>query len=149
MKGYKIILFLLIFSAVSSAWMNSGNKYIPVFLPNGEKITAELAVTDEERQRGLMFRDELGENQGMLFIFKSEGFYSFWMKNVNFSIDILWLNADKRIVHIEENVPPCKNEPCPSYTPDLPALYVLELKAGSVKENCLNLYQRLEFIIPF
>ncbi len=142
-------LVFLFLSVYLQPVLNSEEKFISLFLPNGKKITVELAITDEERQRGLMFREPLNEEQGMLFIFKREGFYSFWMKNVNFSIDILWLNEDKRIVHIEKNVPPCRREPCPSYSPDLPALYVLELKAGSVVENCLELFERLEFILSY
>ncbi|RLE03514.1 MAG: hypothetical protein DRJ11_04065 [Candidatus Aminicenantes bacterium] len=124
------------------------NKFIPVFLPDGQKIVAELAVTPWERQRGLMFREELAANEGMLFIFEEDGLYSFWMKNMKFPLDILWLDKNKKIVHIEENVPPCQAEPCPSYTPSLPARYVLELKAGSVKSHSLQLFQQVEFILP-
>lgn len=123
-------------------------KFIPVFLPDGQKIIAELAVTPWERQQGLMFREELTAEQGMLFVFEEDGLYSFWMKNMKFPLDILWLDKNKRIVHIEENVPPCTTEPCPSYTPSLPARYVLELKAGSVQSHSLKLFQKIEFILP-
>lgn len=123
-------------------------KFIPVFLPQGQKIIAELAVTPEERQKGLMFREELAAEEGMLFLFEEEGIYSFWMKNMKFPIDIIWLDKDKRIVHIEENVPPCPVEPCPAYTPSRPACYVLELKAGSSQNYSLKIYDQLEFVIP-
>ena len=123
-------------------------KFIKIFFPNGQSVTAELAVTDEERQLGLMHRQEILADQGMLFIFKEEGTYSFWMKNMEFSLDILWLDRGKRIVHIERNVPPCEREPCPSYPPRLPAMYVLELKAGSVDEHQLKLFDRIDFVLP-
>ena len=136
-----IFIFALTFVACSK-------KFVKVFLPNGVSLTAELAVTDEERQLGLMHREKIDSDQGMLFIFEEEDRYSFWMKNMKFSIDMLWLDREKRIVHIERNVPPCKNLPCPSYSPPIPAMYVLELKAGSSDKNNLRLYDRLEFILP-
>lgn len=122
-------------------------KFIKVFLPNGVTITAQLAVSDEERQQGLMFREKINADQGMLFIFEEEAIHSFWMKNMEFPIDILWLDHEKRIVHVEHRVPPCEREPCPSYTPSVPGMYVLELKAGSVKKHGLRLYDELIFVL--
>lgn len=135
------LLFSMLYCAVS-------REYTKVFLPNQFSLTAELAVTDEERQLGLMFREKINWDQGMLFVFKREGIYSFWMKNMRFSIDILWLDREKRIVHLETNVPPCPNDPCPSYSSSYPALFVLELKAGSVDKHQLKLYDKIEFILP-
>lgn len=126
----------------------SPKKFVKVFFPNEFSLTAELAVTDEERQLGLMFREGINWDQGMLFVFEEEGIRSFWMKNMRIFLDFLWLNEEKRIVHIETHVPPCKKEPCPSYSPGVPAMYVLELKAGSVEKNQLKLYDKIEFILP-
>jgi hypothetical protein len=124
------------------------NKFIKVYFPDGFSVTAELAVTDEERQQGLMFREKINDDQGMLFIFEDEAIYSFWMKNMRFPIDILWLDAQKRIVHLESRVPPCQSDPCPSYVPDAAATYVLELKSGSAEKHGLKLYDRIEFVLP-
>lgn len=121
------------------------DKFVKIYLPQGGSITAELAVTDEERQRGLMFRETLLPDQGMLFVFETEDFYSFWMKNTLIPLDLLWLDKDRRIVHIARNVPPCKADPCPSYPPDRPGLYVLELAAGSADRLGLKIFDRLEF----
>lgn len=126
----------------------SSRKYVKVFLPNQFSLTAELAVTDEERQVGLMFREKINWDQGMLFVFKREGIYSFWMKNVRFPIDILWLDREKSIVHLDTHVPICPIEPCPTYSPSSPALFVLELKAGSAEKHQLKLYDKIEFILP-
>jgi len=123
------------------------SKFIRVTLPDGFQVTAELAVTEEQRQRGLMFREQMKEDQGMLFIFETEDIYAFWMKNMRFSLDLLWLDSEHRIVHVEENVPPCANEPCPSYEPSRPARFVLELVSGSVKKHHLRLGDRLEFFL--
>jgi uncharacterized membrane protein (UPF0127 family) len=122
-------------------------KHTQVFLPGGEVIYAELAVTDQERELGLMFRESINADQGMLFVFEREGIYSFWMKNMKISIDIIWLDKDKRIVYIEKNVPPCETEDCPSYAPAALSKYVLEIKSGFSEEYELELYDRLEFIL--
>lgn len=133
MKKYIFFFFFL-----SLLLFSFEKKFTKVFLPNGKIITAELAVTDEERARGLMFRKEIPEDYGMLFIFEIEEKHGFWMKNTLIPLDILWLDSKKRIVHIEENVPPCKKEPCPVYYPSKPGLYVLELKGGKSKREDLK-----------
>jgi uncharacterized membrane protein (UPF0127 family) len=92
----------------------------------------DVARTDEARMQGLMARPGLDQGKGMFFIFDTEAVYPFWMKNMNFAIDIIWLSRDKRVVHIASDVPPCSTEPCPVYTPFASALYVLEVPAGDV-----------------
>ncbi len=138
------ILYVL---SMSPSFFALSQAYIRVFLPDGQALTAELAASPEQRQTGLMFREKINPDQGMLFLFESEGRHSFWMKNMKFAIDILWLDRDKRIVHIEENVPPCESEDCPSYVTETPALYVLELAAGCAELYGLKLYQRIDFIL--
>ena len=139
--------FILLVFVISAGNFYAKQKFIRIFFPKGGSITAELAVTDLERMQGLMFRESIAEDQGMLFIFKKEDIHSFWMKNMKFAIDIIWLDREKRIVHIEHRVPPCRNEPCPSYAPDLPAQYVLELKAGMAEKKGLKLFERIDFIL--
>lgn len=124
------------------------DRFVKVFLPNGKAVTAELAITPREREKGLMYRESLAPDQGMLFVFEEEDLYSFWMKNTLIPLDIIWLNSHRQIVHIEKNVPPCPGDPCPSYTPRYPALYVLELKAGQAEENGLKLFDQLSFVLP-
>ena len=94
----------------------------------------ELAKTQEERQRGLMHRQSLDENSGMFFIFDNEDLHSFWMKNTLVPLDIIWINKENKIVHIEHNVPPCIADPCSSYTPKEKAIYVLEVNGGLAEE---------------
>lgn len=145
-----LTLVLLSLMAISSLYCQASHKdrFIKVYLPNGKEITVELAVNPEERERGLMFREELEPDQGMLFVFEEEDLYSFWMKNTLIPLDIIWLNSHLQIVHIEKNVPPCPREPCPGYLPRYPALYVLELKAGQAEANDLKLYERISFVLP-
>jgi uncharacterized membrane protein (UPF0127 family) len=123
-------------------------QFVKIYFPDGDSVTAELAVTPEERALGLMFRQKLEFEQGMLFVFEEEGVRSFWMKNMLIPLDLVWLDKDKRIVYLEQNVPPCKREPCPTYTSHIPAMFVLELSAGSVAARKLNILDRLDFILP-
>jgi hypothetical protein len=143
----RIFPVLLIALAVCSLARTPSEDYIQVFFPNGKIITAELAASDAERARGLMNREIINPDQGMLFVFDYEGVHSMWMKNMLIPLDFLWLDREQRIVHIEENVPPCKRDPCPSYASKIPAMYVLELKAGSIKQNGLNLYDKIDFVL--
>lgn len=148
-KKFAAVFLLGMIISGAQIWSeNKGKEYVKVFFPDGFSVTAELAVTDEERQQGLMFRRNINPDQGMIFVFQEEDLHSFWMRNMNFPLDILWLDAEKRIVHIESGVPPCQDWPCPSYSPPVPASYVLELKAGSVRKHQLKLYEQLDFILP-
>jgi len=146
-RASQLLIFSLLFLQNLCTAQTQGKRFIKMFLPDGYAITAELAVTDEERQLGLMHRKKINPDQGMLLVFERENFYSIWMKNMKIPLDILWLDREKRIVHIERDVPPCKEDPCPTYTSRFPAIYVLELKAGSVKEHKLKMYDRIDFVL--
>lgn len=94
---------------------------------------SEVMATPQGREKGLMYRESMPEDQGMLFIFDQPGEYVFWMKNMTFPIDIVWLDEEKRVVHTELDVPPCLKDPCPLYAPQAKALYVLEIAAGQIE----------------
>jgi len=96
----------------------------------------EIADTPEKQTKGLMYRESLDENRGMLFIFDKQGNYSFWMKNTLIPLDIIWLNENKEVVFMENNARPCK-ETCPSINPNQKAKYVLEINSGLA--NKINL----------
>ncbi len=94
---------------------------------NGMVLIADIAATDEQRTKGLSVKDRLDENEAMLFLFDYEAQHTFWMKNMKFPIDIIWIDSDKTVVYIEHNVKPCTSELfCPIYKPDHDSLYVLE-----------------------
>jgi uncharacterized protein len=90
-------------------------------------IDVELAETDEKRHRGLMFRDKMEENQGMLFIFDNEESQAFYMKNTLIPLDIIFINAKKQIVKIYKNTTPLSETDLPSFKP---CLYVVEVIGG-------------------
>lgn len=105
----------------------------------------EVVQKEEERARGLMFREFLDENKGMLFIFSDSRPHSFWMKNTLIPLDMIWIDYAQRIVDIIPGVPPCKADPCPVYTPKGSALYVLEVNAGLAQKAKMAVGERLEF----
>jgi uncharacterized protein len=121
---------------------------VTITYPNGARLLAEVADTPATRASGLMFRDRLASDRGMLFIFEEAGQWSFWMKNTRIALDILWLGRDKQIVYIEENVPGCRQDPCPEYKSTKEALYALELPAGTVKREKLAQGMKLQFDLP-
>jgi uncharacterized protein len=98
---------------------------------NGQVLVADIAATDEQRTKGLSVKDRLAENEAMLFVFDNEGEHTFWMKNMKFPIDIIWIDSDKAVVHIEHNLQPCNSDLlCPTYRPIDDSLYVLETVGG-------------------
>ena len=96
---------------------------------NGVVIQVEVANTLETRTQGLSNRKTLSEDTGMLFIFEQPDRYGFWMKNMNFALDIVWIDDQFKIIGIEKEVSP---ETFPQvFYPNQPIKYVLELPAGS------------------
>jgi len=99
-------------------------------------ILVELARTNLERQKGLSGRNKLPEGRGMLFIHDRDDIYGYWMPDMHFALDILWIASDMRVVHIEEDVRP---ESYPAlFTSPVPARYVLELPSGFVEKHSLT-----------
>jgi hypothetical protein len=96
----------------------------------------EIADTPEKLKTGLMYRDKLQPNQGMLFIFPEQEIRSFWMKNTYLPLDILFINSDSVIVSISQNTTPFSEN---SINSKAPSQYVLELNAGIVKKYDISL----------
>ena len=92
-------------------------------------IPVDLAITPDQQAKGLSIKNTINENEGMLFIFHTPSDYSFWMKDMKFPLDIVWINSNNEIVHIEKKLQPCVFFPlCPSYSPHSNSKYVLEGK---------------------
>jgi uncharacterized membrane protein (UPF0127 family) len=121
---------------------------VPLTLPSGTVLQVEVMVKDEDRAMGLMFRPSLARDRGMLFVFETEDFHGIWMKNCRFPIDILWLDPERRIVHLAESVPPCKADPCPVYNPLRRAAYVVELNAGQARREQAVVGAQVAFTLP-
>jgi uncharacterized membrane protein (UPF0127 family) len=109
-----------------------------IILPDRSAVIVEVASDDDTRQQGLMYRDHMADDRGMIFLFPQAGEYPFWMKNTLIPLDMIWIDADHRIVHISHDVPPCKADPCPNYPPNAKASSVLELAAGIAAKHHLR-----------
>ncbi len=118
-----------------------------VFVKQNLKISVEVADTPAAWAKGLMFRNSLAQDSGMLFMFPYESAQSFWMKNTLIPLDIIFISKDKQIIDIKENFQPCPSEQfiCPSYTSTAPSMYVLEVNAGFVKKHGIKIGDAVEF----
>ena len=143
-KSLHLVIPIFLISLSLSAAQPLPQKDITTVCIKDACIQAEVASTFEEREKGLMFRDSLPDNAGMLFIFEEEGLYSFWMKNMRFSLDIIWLDLNKKIVDIKENIPPC-SESCEILNPGNKAKYVLEVNAGFTRRNKIKAGEAVKF----
>ncbi|MEP6888179.1 MAG: DUF192 domain-containing protein [Nitrospirales bacterium] len=134
LRGCRLRLTCLVSLALSVSMQAAAgpDSLVQISTPNGATIQAEIADTTEKRAKGLMYRDSLAKDRGMLFTFAEPQLWTFWMKNTRIPLDIIWMDGKKRIVHIERNVPTCSrtDDGCPQYQPNDNAMYVLELAAG-------------------
>ena len=106
--------------------------------PDKTVVALEVARTEPERSRGLMFRTSMPEQAGMIFLFERPGVYPFWMKNTLISLDMFWTDTTGKVVWIAESVPPCQADPCPEYPPKAVASYVIETNAGFAKRHAVK-----------
>jgi uncharacterized membrane protein (UPF0127 family) len=112
-------------------------------------VAVEVVSKQIDQERGLMYRTSLAQNKGMLFVFTNDDKHMFWMKNMHFNLDILWISIDGRIVFIGRNIPACLKDPCPVYVPDKDARYVLELNSGFTAEHRWKVGDKLDLISIF
>ena len=112
-----------------------------VTLPDGFVVRVEVAAEPESRALGLMFRDRLDPGAGMIFLFAADDELRFWMKNTRIPLDMIFLDASRKIVGISRDVPPCRFDPCPSYGPGpgIRSRYVLELAGGEAQKHNLKI----------
>jgi uncharacterized membrane protein (UPF0127 family) len=123
-------LFLIATVLICSSCIAQG----PQVELKGQKFSVDLSETQEKQALGLMFRDSMPQDHGMLFIFPRESPRSFWMKNTRISLDILYFDGQLALVSMSENTLPCRTQQCPAYPSSGPARYVLELNAGKAAE---------------
>jgi uncharacterized protein len=119
-----------------------------VTLPDGRQIRAEVMINPAEVSRGMMFRDALPRDKGMLFIHDKPAPYRYWMYNVKAPLDIVFMDANRRVVEISADTPPCtttKPEDCPVYGGHHYEQFVLELRAGEAKRLGIQTDQLLTF----
>lgn len=133
-KIIKIIIFTLAILAIAFLIVYYYfNKTVETVCFGNQCFQVEIVNKEPDRQRGLMDRENLDQDRGMLFIFSNEDKYPFWMKETKIPLDVVWMDKNYRIVDIQTLLP-CAADPCPTFTPSNNAMYVLEINAGLAKK---------------
>ena len=133
-------LFLNPIVAVPSTSMRSGTVTIA-----GKTLTVAVVDTNPARERGLSGTKKITDDQGMLFVFDTEDTYAFWMKDMLFPLDIIWLSSDLHIVYIQKNATPASYPT--AFTPTAPARYVLEVNAGFSEKNNVHIGDQVNMLM--
>ena len=126
-----LLTAIAITSALSACTVHAAGTTVEL---KGHKFDVEIADTPETRARGLMFRDSMAADHGMLFLFDRPDPQAFWMKNTHIPLDILYFDENYKLVSMQERVPPCRSDPCSVYPSTGPAKYVLELNSGTAEK---------------
>ncbi len=111
----------------------------------GQRLTVDLAKTSTQQEEGLSGRPSMAENQGMLFVFDGGSQVGFWMKGMEFPLDIIWFGANKSVIYYLQDLAPCTPIECPSYIPPGTAYYVLEVNAGFVALYNISIGETFSF----
>ena len=134
--------FAVIFLITFYFFMQNDEAGLQKIKIGGAEIAVEIADTYAERKLGLSGRDSLAEDRGMLFVFESEAALSFWMKDMRFAIDIIWLDKNSVVVDITQNAAP---ESYPQkFSPKSPPKYALEVPAGFAKKHGIATGDKME-----
>jgi len=147
MKKYVIIVLLLVIVVAGFFWKKkpTGN----IVTVAGKKVSVEIADTDAKREKGLSERKSLCADCGMLFVFDKPDIYSFWMPEMNFNIDIIWI-ADNKVADITFNAKKPSGadytNPREYYFSKVPVDKVLEVNSGWVKKNNIMVGDAVVFI---
>ncbi len=152
MSKLKILFLIIVVIILVFSFVKFLNKNIPALEKNSiyqttqikisEKlITVKISDTETKRELGLSGRQSLPTDTGMLFVFDQPGIYPFWMKEMNFPIDIIWFDADKKIIDLSENLSP-QSFP-KSFSPKSPAQFVLEVPANFIIENQIKIGEKV------
>lgn len=142
MKRNVVIVVCLIVVLLFVFYLTNGEDRNKICFENN-CFSVDVVSTPADRERGLMFREELGRNEGMLFIFDNEGSYPFWMKNTLIPLDIIWIDSSGKIIDIRE-ADPCTEDPCFVYNHAGSAKYVLEINKGLSSELGIEIGQMSE-----
>ena len=136
MRLIKITLFCLLYYSVGLSKVD-----IVILSQKPQRFSVEVAKSDREQAKGLMFRQHLPQNEGMLFVYAPARPVSMWMKNTYISLDMLFINTDGEIMQIYENTIPMSLDLLSS---QYNTAYVLEINAGLVNQHEIKVGQRIE-----
>lgn len=141
----KITLFFLVIMmcVVGYYYIQRGDGF-PYVKAGDVKVYVAIADEAHEREQGLSYYKSMEPDSGMLFVFENPGKHQIWMKDMYFDLDILWLDRNRKVVHIKENATPDSYPEV--FTPSQEASFVLEVPAGWVEWNNIQLGQKLKLI---
>lgn len=139
----RLLVFLFVVVAITLIGYLTTLNYESRVVVKGKTYTVDVSDTAYTKNKGLSGRTSLPTNRGMIFLFENEDKHSFWMKDMNFSIDIIWIDKNLAVNHIEKAVSP---QSYPNvYTPETPSMYVLELASGQADLLGLKIGDKIEF----
>ena len=140
---FGIVIFITVISIIFIQKSAAKAKTKTITIVN-HRFTVETADTDEKRSQGLSNRDRLGQNEGMLFIFPTPSYYKFWMKDMKFPLDFIWIDKDT-IIDLSENVlaPKSTDEKLTTFTAKYPFDRVIEVNAGVIKSLNIKIGDRV------
>lgn len=141
------LFYFAFFATQASTGKVTGDKYVDIASNSTNRVYVELAQSAEQKLRGLMFREYLSADGGMLFVYDREDYYSFWMKNTKIPLDIIYISADMRIVDIKHDFQPCTTQDCPAYTPAHAAQYILEVNGGYVEKKNVKIGDEVKLFL--
>jgi uncharacterized membrane protein (UPF0127 family) len=142
----KIFPYIALIIFLAGLFVYPESRFITLFIGE-EKFIVEIADDYEKRAVGLMFRKDIPDNFGMLFVYAEEDYRGMWMKNTLINLDLIFMDSSKEIIDIIPDVPPCKADPCQTYVSKEKARYVLELKGGRSESLGLKKGSRIYFIL--
>ncbi|MFA5128720.1 MAG: DUF192 domain-containing protein [Patescibacteria group bacterium] len=146
MERFYSVIFIVILAAAGFLKVGQYVEEHGSVIIDDVKVKVEIADEPMEMAKGLSNRKSLDKNHGMLFIFATPGQPAFWMKDMNFSIDIIWIKNNV-VVDIAPNLPVTAAEFLSTYTPREPANYVLEVNAGFAAEHGIKIGDKVDIKI--
>ncbi len=146
-SNWKTLVFVIL-SAAAALFL--ARSLTDIFYPmeqaridfEGASFHVDLARTAHQLKRGLQNRRQLESNRGMLFHFPRAQAVQIWMKDTFIALDIIWMDGNLRVLHIEDSAPPCREGPCPNYAPKAKVSYVLEINAGQARRADIEIGNR-------
>ncbi|MBN2518399.1 MAG: DUF192 domain-containing protein [Candidatus Altiarchaeota archaeon] len=115
-----------------------------VLFQNGATVRVSVADTVEKQNTGLSLVPSLAEGEGMLFVFPNPKIASFWMRDMMFPLDLIWIDEEFQVVQISEDLQPCSSDSCQIYRSNELIQYVLEVNAGFIDENSIRVGDHVE-----
>jgi len=146
-SAFLLLAAAALFGCRDKSGVDDALQSVLVTLPDGHEIHAQPMVETTDLLRGMQFRKSLDADHGMLYFQRRPGKYGYWMYQTLIPLDMIWIDADSRIVEIVENTPPCKTaaSQCPMYGGHEMAKYVLQLRGGMAKKYGLKIGQQIQF----